>query len=242
MSRWRDGEAERPEMGIVTPLDREADGADEGNEALSLQSTDNVPGTGSAGTVKLRPRSFIAVAAMLAIAQGGNKSVPLREVAAAIGVSESYLEQVYSGLRRSGLIRSFRGPGGGYRLAKPGTGISVLDIVMAVERGAIASRKKPGGGPRSARRAHASYLREQLEGFQYLLLLHMSLADVASASLDRNPFLKWLFETLHRKATEHGQAGALTGAKLTATPDPAIHLPSPGISDPGRPPVPHLRD
>jgi Rrf2 family iron-sulfur cluster assembly transcriptional regulator len=98
------------------------------------------------------------------------------------------------------LVRTFRGPGGGFRLAKPATGISVLDIVVSVERAAIAGRTKRGGGPRATRRPHVQYLRDQLEGFQYFLLQHMSLADVASGSLNRNPFLKRLFKRLRRRS------------------------------------------
>jgi Rrf2 family transcriptional regulator, iron-sulfur cluster assembly transcription factor len=184
---------------------------------------------GSAGTVKLSAPSFVAIAAMVAIAQGGNKSVPLREVAASVGVSVSYLEQLGRGLRSDGLVRGLRGPQGGYRLAKPATGISILDIVVSVERAASASRKKRGSGPRSVRRPHAPYLREQLEGFQYLLLRHMSLADVASASLNRNPFLKKLFKRLQRGVKADEQAGQRTSCpKLMAKPDAAIQLPFAG--------------
>jgi Rrf2 family transcriptional regulator, iron-sulfur cluster assembly transcription factor len=165
---------------------------DESHRGIEPAGAGQQAGAGSGRTVSLRPRRFIAVAAMVAIAQGGNKSVPLHRVAAATGVSVSYVEQLYSFLRGGGLISSFRGPGGGYRLSRPAAGISVLDIVLSVERGAMPSRK--------ARRPHAPYLREQLEGFQYLLLQHMSLADVAGASLDRNPFLRRLFETLDRRA------------------------------------------
>ena len=172
---------------------------DESHRELELAGPAQQTGTWSAGTVKLGPRSFIAVAAMAEIARNGEKSLALREVVAALGVSQSYLEQLCRGLRNGGLIVSFRGPGGGYRLARPAAGISVLDIVVSVERAAIQSRKKPGGGTRSARRLHAQYLRAQLEGFQYLLLQHMSLGDVASGSLDRNTFLRKLFE-LRREA------------------------------------------
>ena len=48
-------------------------------------------------------------------------------------ISLSYLEQLFSKLRRHGLLESTRGPGGGYRLAKPMESVSVADIVFAVD-------------------------------------------------------------------------------------------------------------
>jgi Rrf2 family transcriptional regulator, iron-sulfur cluster assembly transcription factor len=221
--------AERRETRTTRMLRTEKRMTDESHREIEPAGLGPQAGTGRVGAVKLRPRSFIAIAAMVAIGQGGNKSVPLREVAAAIGVSESYLEQLYSGLRSGGLIRSFRGPGGGYRLAKPAAGISVLDIVVSVERGAIASRKKPVG-PRSTRRTHAQYLRDQLEGFQYLLLQHMSLADVASGTLDRNPFLRRLFEGMQREA--RAAVPGIICPKQMAKPDATIQLPSPETTQP----------
>ncbi|MCY7314048.1 MAG: Rrf2 family transcriptional regulator [Rubrivivax sp.] len=48
-------------------------------------------------------------------------------------ISLSYLEQLFSRLRREGLVESTRGPGGGYTLGRSADGITVADIVMAVD-------------------------------------------------------------------------------------------------------------
>ena len=48
-------------------------------------------------------------------------------------ISLSYLEQLFGKLRRSGLVESVRGPGGGYNLAKPHEQVSVADIIVAVD-------------------------------------------------------------------------------------------------------------
>ena len=48
-------------------------------------------------------------------------------------ISLSYLEQLFGKLRRSGLVESVRGPGGGYNLAKPQESVSVADIILAVD-------------------------------------------------------------------------------------------------------------
>jgi Rrf2 family iron-sulfur cluster assembly transcriptional regulator len=48
-------------------------------------------------------------------------------------ISLSYLEQLFGKLRRASLVKSVRGPGGGYNLAQPALGISVASIVTAVD-------------------------------------------------------------------------------------------------------------
>ena len=48
-------------------------------------------------------------------------------------ISLSYLEQLFGKLRRSKLVGSVRGPGGGYRLTKPMNEVSVVDIILAVD-------------------------------------------------------------------------------------------------------------
>ncbi|MEA2739376.1 MAG: Rrf2 family transcriptional regulator, iron-sulfur cluster assembly transcription factor [Acetobacteraceae bacterium] len=48
-------------------------------------------------------------------------------------LSQSYLEQLFGKLRRANLVRSARGPGGGYRLARPPAEIAIADIVAAVD-------------------------------------------------------------------------------------------------------------
>ena len=48
-------------------------------------------------------------------------------------ISLSYLEQLFGKLRRSGLVESVRGPGGGYSLARKSNDVSVADIIVAVD-------------------------------------------------------------------------------------------------------------
>lgn len=59
--------------------------------------------------------------------------VTLNDIAASQNISLSYLEQLFASLRRAGLVKGLRGPGGGYRLAVPANKISVADIITAVD-------------------------------------------------------------------------------------------------------------
>lgn len=57
----------------------------------------------------------------------------LREIAERMRISEGYLEEVAALLRRAALIEGKRGSAGGYRLARPIDGITLLDVVNAIE-------------------------------------------------------------------------------------------------------------
>ena len=82
-----------------------------------------------------------AVTAMLDLAlNGGKKPVTLADIALKQGVSQSTLELVFFRLRDAGLVAGARGPGGGYRLGKDATAITIADIVTAVDNQIGATR------------------------------------------------------------------------------------------------------
>ena len=72
--------------------------------------------------------------------------VCLSEIAARQQLSLSYLEQLFAKLRRAGLVASARGPGGGYRLARPAETIAIAHVVAAVEESIRATRCDEGSG------------------------------------------------------------------------------------------------
>ena len=63
------------------------------------------------------------------------KNVTLKEVAERQSISEKYLWQVVTPLKKAGLIRAVAGPGGGYTLAKPPAAITLNDILDVLEGG-----------------------------------------------------------------------------------------------------------
>jgi Rrf2 family iron-sulfur cluster assembly transcriptional regulator len=84
--------------------------------------------------MRLTTKGRFAVTAMLDIAlYEADKPVTLAGISERQDISLSYLEQLFSRLRRQGLVTSVRGPGGGYRLALPQDQISVSDIISAVD-------------------------------------------------------------------------------------------------------------
>jgi len=84
--------------------------------------------------MRLTTKGRFAVTAMIDVAMhNGAGPVTLAGVADRQRISLSYLEQLFGKLRRSGLVDSVRGPGGGYNLARAATSVSVADIITAVD-------------------------------------------------------------------------------------------------------------
>ena len=71
--------------------------------------------------------------ALVEIAAAGGEAIALKHVAERQDISQHYLEQIASNLRRAGFIRSVRGAYGGYRLARPPESITALEVVEAME-------------------------------------------------------------------------------------------------------------
>jgi Rrf2 family iron-sulfur cluster assembly transcriptional regulator len=82
--------------------------------------------------LKLSTKGRYAVMAMVDLAMhSDNKPISLADIADRQEISLSYLEQLFAKLRRGGLVRSVRGPGGGYLLAREDTETRISDIILA---------------------------------------------------------------------------------------------------------------
>ena len=91
--------------------------------------------------MRLSTKGRYAVMAMTDLAlHGRERAVSLAEIAARQEISLSYLEQLFARLRRDGLVRSVRGPGGGYRLASAADATPIAAIVRAVDEPIRATR------------------------------------------------------------------------------------------------------
>jgi len=96
--------------------------------------------------MKLTSKGRYAVTAMLDVAiKEHTGPVPLADISERQGISLSYLEQLFSKLRKKELVSSVRGPGGGYKLGKARSEISVAMIIDAVDE-SVNIRKCSGQG------------------------------------------------------------------------------------------------
>lgn len=92
-------------------------------------------------------RSRVAVLALAELAaRGGSAPVPVLEVAECRGIPPHQVEQVFSALRRAGLLQSQRGVKGGYTLRRDPADVTVLEVVEAVD-GPIGGNADGAGCP-----------------------------------------------------------------------------------------------
>ena len=133
--------------------------------------------------MRLSTKGRYAVMAMADLAghEGGNRPVSLAEIAKRQEISLSYLEQLFAKLRKGGLVKSVRGPGGGYRLSRPAAEVRVADIILAVDEPMTATRCEPGspkGCTGTTTRCVTHDLWEELGRQIHVFLSSVSLADV----------------------------------------------------------------
>jgi Rrf2 family transcriptional regulator, iron-sulfur cluster assembly transcription factor len=132
--------------------------------------------------VKLSTKGRYAVMAMVDLARHSNGNpISLGEIAEREEISLSYLEQLFAKLRRGGLVKSVRGPGGGYLLAHDRDDTRIADIILAVDEPIQAVRCTPGQaiGCRCDRsRCLTHDLWEELSNQIRMYLSSVSLGDV----------------------------------------------------------------
>ena len=93
--------------------------------------------------MRLTTRGKHAVTALTDLAlHSHGQPVALPSISARQGISLSHLEDIFSALRRAGLVASSRGPGGGYRLARAPQALSVAQIISATEAGLPPARAR----------------------------------------------------------------------------------------------------
>lgn len=91
--------------------------------------------------MRLTTKGRYAVTAMLDLAIHYDRgSITLSDISQRQGISLSYLEQLFSKLRKNNLVLSARGPGGGYRLSRPADELAVAEIIAAVDEKVDATR------------------------------------------------------------------------------------------------------
>lgn len=137
--------------------------------------------------MKLSTKGRYAVMAMVDLAtNSGGRPVSLAEIAERQEISLSYLEQLFAKLRRGGLVKSVRGPGGGYLFARDIDDTRIADIVLAVDEPIRATRCTPGqpfGCRGNQTRCQTHDLWELLGNQIHHFLSEISIGDVVAQRL-----------------------------------------------------------
>ncbi len=132
--------------------------------------------------MKLSTKGRYAVMALVDLAANAvGKPVVLADIADRQEISLSYLEQLFAKLRRGGLVKSVRGPGGGYLLANLPSETRISDIILAVDEPIRATRCQPGqpvGCRGNQSRCMTHDLWEELGNQIYLYLGSVTVDDI----------------------------------------------------------------
>jgi len=95
--------------------------------------------------ISVTSKSRYAVVALAELARSGDTPVPIGQVAERRNMPVQFLEQLFSTLRRAGILTSHRGAKGGYTLARKPEDITVLEVVQALD-GVVGQEGKEAGG------------------------------------------------------------------------------------------------
>ncbi|WP_299646865.1 Rrf2 family transcriptional regulator [uncultured Jannaschia sp.] len=150
--------------------------------------------------MKLSTKGRYAMVALVDLAQRTpGATASLSEISKRQDISLTYLEQLFVKLRRAGLVESIRGPGGGYRLARPSAEIRVSDVLEAVDETVSALHTGAGAsGGLSGSRAQSmtNRLWESLSAHVYVFLHQTRLSDVVGNDLVPCPAVPSLFQVV----------------------------------------------
>ena len=136
--------------------------------------------------MRLTTKGRFAVTAMIDLAlRSGEGPVTLAGISERQKISLSYLEQLFGKLRRYSLVDSVRGPGGGYCLARPGSKITVADIVRAVDEQLDATQCGGKENCRDEERCMTHELWTTLNAKMYEYLASVTLADLVDIQLKK---------------------------------------------------------
>jgi len=134
--------------------------------------------------MKLTSKGRYAVTAMLDLAlRAGDRPVTLADISARQGISLSYLEQLFTRLRKHGLVSSTRGPGGGYSLSRSSHDIAVAEVVAAVDESVDATRCGGKANCQDGKRCLTHDLWAELSEQVYLFLSGITLGQLVDQGL-----------------------------------------------------------
>jgi Rrf2 family iron-sulfur cluster assembly transcriptional regulator len=159
--------------------------------------------------MKLTSKGRYAVTAMLDLALHAEQGpVTLAGISERQGISLSYLEQLFTRLRKQGLVASTRGPGGGYTLSRSAHDIAVADVVTAVDESVDATRCGGRGDCQGGKRCLTHDLWTELSDQIYGFLSGITLGKLVDQGAER--------DAARRDAARNGVAVNMEPVRRTA--------------------------
>ena len=150
--------------------------------------------------MRITTRGRYAVTAMLDLSlHSTQQPVPLSHIAHRQSISLSYLEQLFGRLRKSGLVQSVRGPGGGYRLGAYDNKISIRHIIEAVGEGIETTVCGGKGNCNAGKICLTHLLWDELGKEINNFLSDITLADLGARQETQSIFERQLKQTLNRQ-------------------------------------------
>jgi len=151
--------------------------------------------------MRLTTKGRFAVTAMIDLAsREGEGPVTLAGIAERQKISLSYLEQLFGKLRRYKLVNSVRGPGGGYRLAREMTSITVADIIFAVDEPLDATQCGGKQNCHDEQRCMTHDLWANLNKLMYEYLDSVTLRALVNQEIEPDPDMR-VIKDVRRRAT-----------------------------------------
>lgn len=161
--------------------------------------------------MRITTRGQLAVSAMTDLAlRQKMRPVALSTISARQGTSLSYLEQLFSALRRAGLVDSTRGPGGGYTLARKADQVSVAEIILAVENLKTDELQNMGTGQAAQVKSMTGELWTSFNSRVMDYLQSVTLQDLVTQQIEKGV------------ATEEPARAVVAKAKLAPKPRPLM--------------------
>lgn len=145
--------------------------------------------------MRLTTKGRYAVTAMLDLAfHSQTRPVTLTDIATRQTISLSYLEQLFARLRKAGMVKGVRGPGGGYQLSREADEINIAEIIVAVDEQVDST--KCGGKGNCQNNQHclthdlwmglSDQIREYLSGISLGSLLERELVNEVAKRQDQD--------------------------------------------------------
>ncbi len=128
-------------------------------------------------------RSRYGIRALIDLAQhGSGGSIQLSEIAERNGISVKYLEQIFSALRKAGIIGSVKGPQGGYFLAGPPGSLTAAEIILALDGIYFLDKEEASGNGEAAARAVQEKIIGPLNGWLDGFLRSLTLKELVECA------------------------------------------------------------